>query len=263
MAVKCPVGFNVDSLREQVQSVYTDVADNPEGDFHFHRGPEYAVEYLKYDKDELDNIPDTAKARFAGVGNPHLIGEIKEGMTVLDHACGAGTDLLLAARKVGPTGKAIGVDMTEGMRNSARKAAEEAGLSDIVDIREGVFEELPVEDNSVDVVMSNGVVNLSPDKEKVFDEMFRVLKPGGRLFLSDVVLQRELTLEARSSPEIWAACIGGALPETELPQVSAASGFIENKVMQSFDCFKNTTAEVKVSKDLEVKAVNFLAQKPE
>ena len=263
MAVKCPEGFDVESLRELVQETYSSVASDPNGDFHFHRGPEYAVEYLNYDRDELSHIPDTAKARFAGVGNPHLIGEIKEGMTVLDHACGAGMDLLLAARKVGPTGKAIGVDMTEGMRTSAKTAAEEAGLSDIVEIKEGVFEELPVDDNSVDVVISNGVVNLSPDKEKVFEEIFRVLKPGGRLFMSDVVVQRELTLEARSSPEIWAACIGGAVPEKELPGISAAAGFNENRIVQHFDCFKNTTAEAEVSKDLEVQGINFFAQKPE
>jgi len=107
--------------------------------------------------------------------------------------------------------------MTEGMRTSAKTAAEEAGLSDIVEIKEGVFEELPIDDNSVDVVISNGVVNLSPDKEKVFEEIFRVLKPGGRLFMSDVVVQRELTLEARSNPAIWAACIGGSASGKRAP----------------------------------------------
>ncbi len=262
MAVKCPASFDVDNLREQVHATYTQVANDPNGDFHFHRGPEYASEYLNYDKEELDQLPQECTARFAGVGNPHRIGDIKEGQTVLDHACGAGMDLLLAAKKVGPTGKAIGVDMTEGMRKVARAAAEKAGLSDTVEVREGLFEELPVEDSSVDVVISNGVVNLAPDKEKVFNEIYRVLKPGGRLFLADVVVQRELTLEARSNPEIWAACIGGALPEPELATITSEVGFSDAQVTEYFDCFKNTSAEEKVSKDLYVKAVNFFARKP-
>jgi ubiquinone/menaquinone biosynthesis C-methylase UbiE len=247
MAIKCPSGFDVKYLREQVHETYDRVAREPEGDFHFHRGPVYASEYLKYNKEELD---------------PHRIGVIEPGQTVLDHACGAGMDLLLAAKKVGPTGKAIGVDMTTGMRENARSAAEKAGLSDIVDIREGLYEELPVEDESVDVVISNGVINLAPDKEKVFKEIYRVLKPGGRLFLSDVVVQRELTLEARNNPDIWAACIGGALPEPELKEITEAVGLVDGEIQERFDCFKNTSAEVKVSKDLYVQGVNFFARKP-
>lgn len=262
MAIKCPSGFDVKYLREQVHETYDRVAREPEGDFHFHRGPEYASEYLKYNKEELDELPEESTARFAGVANPHRIGVIEPGQTVLDHACGAGMDLLLAAKKVGPTGKAIGVDMTAGMRENARSAAEKAGLSDIVDIREGLYEELPVEDESVDVVISNGVINLAPDKEKVFKEIYRVLKPGGRLFLADVVVQRELTLEARSNPDIWAACIGGALPEPELKEITQAVGLADGEIQERFDCFKNTSAEVKVSKDLYVQGVNFFARKP-
>lgn len=262
MAIKCPSGFDVKYLREQVHETYDRVAREPGGDFHFHRGPVYASEYLKYNKEELDELPEESTARFAGVANPHRIGVIEPGQTVLDHACGAGMDLLLAAKKVGPTGKAIGVDMTAGMRENARSAAENAGLSGIVDIREGLYEELPVEDESVDVVISNGVINLAPDKEKVFKEIYRVLKPGGRLFLADVVVQRELTLEARSNPDIWAACIGGALPEPELKEITEAVGLVDGEIQERFDCFKNTSAEVKVSKDLYVQGVNFFARKP-
>ena len=136
------------------------------------------------------------------------------------------TGELLAARRVGATGRAIGVDMTPGMRAQAQRAATEAGLQDIVDIRAGLYESLPVADESVDVVLSNGVVNLSPDKPRVFSEIFRVLKPGGQLFLADVVVQRELTLEARSNPDIWAACIGGAMVEYELPEIASAAGLV-------------------------------------
>lgn len=261
MAIKCPAGFDVNYLRDQVRAIYDRVAREPDGDFHFHRGADYACEYLKYDRNGLQTLPEECKARFAGVGNPHKIGPINEGETVLDHACGAGMDLLIAARKVGTRGKAIGVDMTLAMREIATASAEKAGLSKIVDIREGLFEDLPVDDESVDVVISNGVVNLSPDKTKVFEEIYRVLKPGGRLYLADVVVQRELTLEARSNPDLWAACIGGALPETELLEVTASIGFKDGKIVDRFDCFKNTSAEKHVSEDLYVQGVNFFAKK--
>ena len=223
MALICPSNFDKAFLREQVQATYEQVALNPEDDFHFHRGPEYAAQYLDYDYEELMLLPPEATARFAGVGNPVQIGDsnsslgaIHSGQVVLDHACGAGMDLLLAARRVGKTGKAIGVDMTPGMREMAQAAAELAGLSDIVEIRDGVYEALPVDDASVDVVISNGVVNLAPDKVQVFEEISRVLKPGGKLFMADVVVQRELTEDVRSNPELWAACVGGALVESEL-----------------------------------------------
>lgn len=262
MAASCPIGFDVDRLREQVLATYDRVARDPHGDFHFHRGPDYAAQYLRYDRAELALLPSSATERFAGVGNPHRIGPIQPGETVLDHACGAGMDLLLAARRVGPTGRAIGVDMTPAMREQARAAAIAAGLDEIVDVRAGVYESLPVEDASVDVVISNGVVNLAPDKTRVFQEIARVLKPGGRLYLADVVVQRELKLEARINPDLWAACIGGALPEPDLYGIAAAVGLAGARIIERFDCFRNTSAEAKVSKDLRVQGVNFYARKP-
>jgi ubiquinone/menaquinone biosynthesis C-methylase UbiE len=261
MAATCPTGFDTDSLRARVRATYQRVAQAPHDDFHFHRGPEYAVRYLGYDPHELAALPGIATQRFAGVGNPLRIGEIQPGQVVLDHACGAGMDLLLAARRVGPIGRAIGVDMTPGMRECAMAAAEQAGLADIVDIREGFFEHLPVADASVDVVISNGVINLSPDKPRVFREIHRVLKPGGRLFLADVVVQRELTLDARANPDLWAACIGGALVEEELPELAAAAGLCQGRVVRRFNCFHGTSAEAKVAKDLFVQSVNFFAVK--
>lgn len=269
MALLCPSHFDKASLRDQVRATYEQVAQNPEADFHFHRGLDYAAQYLGYDYAELKQLPSVATARFAGVGNPVSIGDtfpalgaIRPGQVVLDHACGAGMDLLLAARRVGRTGKVIGVDMTSGMRKVASEAAELAGLSDIVDIRDGVYEELPVEDYSIDVVISNGVVNLAPDKLRVFREIARVLKPGGHLFLSDVVVQRELTLDARSNPVLWAACVGGALVESELFTLAQETGLVNGAVVKRFNCFYNTTAEDKVAKDLFVHAVNFVSSKP-
>jgi arsenite methyltransferase len=148
------------------------------------------------------------------------------------------------------------------MRKCAQDAARLAGLSDIVEIREGLYENLPVTDESIDVVISNGVINLSPDKHQVFDEIYRVLKPGGQLFLADVIVQRELTLEARSNPDIWAACIGGALVEHELSQIAIDTGFEDGRIVERFNCFMGTSAEYKVSKDLFVHGVNFFARKP-
>jgi arsenite methyltransferase len=270
MALTCPSDFDKGFLQEKVRETYEQVAKEPDGNFHFHRGPEYASQYLGYDYEELMQLPFLSTERFAGVGNPVQIGDndtslgaICAGQVVLDHACGAGMDLLLAARRVGKTGKAIGVDMTAGMRKAAKEAAEEAGMQDIVDIREGVYENLPVDDASVDVVISNGVINLAPDKLQVFKEISRVLKPGGHLFMADVVVQRELTEDARSNPVLWAACVGGALVESELTGIAEATGFTNSHVVKRFNCFYNTTAEEKVAKDLFVHAVNFVATKPE
>jgi arsenite methyltransferase len=261
MAAVCPIGFDVTRLRDQVLATYDRVAREPEGDFHFHRGPFYAIEALGYDPAEVERVPLRSAMRFAGVGNPLAIGPVGEGETVLDHACGAGMDLLIAARRAGPCGRAIGVDMTPAMRDCAQASAEEAGLGGRVEVRAGFYESLPVDDGSIDVVISNGVLNLAPDKARVLAEIARVLKPGGRLYLADVVVQRELTLEARSDPDLWAACVAGAVPESELPELVASVGLEGGRVTQRFDCFGGTTAADKVSKDLALQAVNFLARK--
>ena len=205
MAAIRPVGFNVDKLRELVRAEYDRVARQPNGNFHFHRGPEYACRMLRYDPKELATIPAESTASFAGVGNPHRIGPIEPGETVLDIGCGAGMDLLLAARHTGPSGKAIGVDTTPSMLELAKRGALKTGLWQSIEVRRGMAEELPVETESVDVIISNGVLNLSPDKDRAFREVYRVLRPGGRLYLADVVVQRELSLAARSDVDLWAA----------------------------------------------------------
>lgn len=261
MATTCPTGFDVGRLRAQVLATYDRVAREPEGDFHFHRGPEYAARYLRYNPVELRQLPGASTSRFAGVGNPLRIGPIRPGETVLDHACGAGMDLLLAAMRVGPAGRAIGVDMTPAMCAVAADSAREAGIGRIVEIHNGMYEALPVADQTVDVVISNGVVNLAPDKSRVFAEIHRVLKPGGRLYLADVIVARELTLQARSNPDLWAACVGGALPELELYGLAAATGFEDARITERFECFSGTSAEVKVSKDLRIQGANFYARK--
>lgn len=263
MAATCPIHFDIAQLRAGVRATYSRVAEDPTGDFHFHRGADYAVECLGYDRIEVEAVPSRASARFAGVGNPLSLGPFERGAVVLDHACGAGMDLLIAARRVGEAGYAIGVDMTREMRRAALDSVKEAGLSDRVDIRDGLFEELPVESASVDIVISNGVVNLSPDKRQVFREIHRVLKPGGRLYLADVVVQRELSESARQDPVLWAACIGGALPEYELVELTARAGFVGGAVQSWMPSFQGTSAQTKVSSDLRVGAVNFSARKPQ
>lgn len=262
MAATCPIDFDVASLRESVRAVYTRVATDPNGDFHFHRGIAYAVEQLGYSRRELEALPGAATERFAGVGNPLAMGAPRSGQTVLDHACGAGMDLLLAARHVGTTGRAIGVDMTPAMREQAERAAVLAGMSDRICVLPGLLEELPLEPASVDVVISNGVLNLSPNKRQALREIFRVLRPGGRLLLADVVVRRELALPVRQSPELWAACIGGALPEPELLELAQAAGLRDGCIEARFRSFAGSRAEGTVSADLELGAVNFSATKP-
>jgi SAM-dependent methyltransferase len=261
MATTCPTEFNVDQLRAHVRETYDRLARAPGGEFHFHRGAAYAVDRLGYDPTELAALPAACTERFAGVGNPLRLGPVHAGEIVLDHACGAGVDLLLAARRVGPRGRAIGVDMTPTLREHAAAGADAAGLAAIVDVRAGLMEDLPVRDASVDLVLSNGVVNLAPDKPRVFREIARVLRPGGRLYLADVVVARELKREAREDPRLWAACIGGAVREAELHELALGAGLSPAAVPQRFDCFGGASAAAKLSADLRPVGANFLATK--
>ena len=202
MAIACPVDLDTQHLRSEVSNIYSRVVADPDGKFHFHRGPGYAVEFLGYDDAELAALPVECTAAFAGIANPHRIGPIRVGETVLDIGCGAGMDLLLAARRVGPTGKAIGVDMTDAMIERASASARAAGLAQ-VEVRKGDATALPVESASLDVVISNGVINLVPEKERAFDEIVRVLKPGGRLQLADILVDVELSEDTRRNIDLW------------------------------------------------------------
>lgn len=198
----CPVDLDTARLRAEVQALYMRVAADPAGAFHFHRGPAYAAERLGYDRDELARLPDSVTAPFAGIGNPHLVQPLEPGATVLDLGCGAGTDLLLAAMHVGPAGRAIGVDMTEAMAARARAGASVCGL-DRVEVRIGDATAMPVGDGEIDVLISNGVFNLVPDKARALAEMFRVLVPGGRLQLADITLGVELDEAAKRDVDLW------------------------------------------------------------
>ena len=202
MAISCPIVLDTQRLRSEVSRIYSRVAAEPGGEFHFHRGPQCAAESLGYDLAELAALPPEVTAPFAGIANPQRIGSIRAGETVLDIGCGAGMDLLRAGRRVGPTGRAIGVDMTDAMLERAQASAGALGLAH-VDVRQGDATSLPVDNASIDVVISNGVINLVPEKQRAFDEIHRVLKPGGRLHLADILLHEELSEDARSNIDLW------------------------------------------------------------
>ena len=202
MALVCPVDLDSVRLRREVQDMYARVAVAPDGSFHFHRGPEYAIGWLGYDADELSELPPEVTHAFAGVGNPHVVAALSLGMHVVDVGSGAGTDLLLAAQHVGAAGLATGIDMTADMRERARAGARQCGLMH-VNVLEGDATALPLDDASVDVIISNGVLNLVPEKERAFAEIARVLRPGGRLQIADIVTGVELSEAIRRDIELW------------------------------------------------------------
>jgi arsenite methyltransferase len=198
-ATELPV--DVDVLRHEIKKTYTDVSTDQQQEFVFPTGRAWAQD-LGYPESELSRVPDATAASFAGVANPFALGELEQGRTVLDLGCGAGTDLLVAAQMVGSSGRAIGVDMTATMLHRARESAAEMGLAN-VELHESLIESLPIEDASVDVVISNGVIDLVPDKTAVFAEIDRVLRPGGRLQLADVVVHKEVSEDARKRIDLW------------------------------------------------------------
>jgi SAM-dependent methyltransferase len=192
---------DTDQLRSAIQDEYTDVATCPAKGFHFHTG-QLLADRLGYPSMRVAALPAAAVESFAGVGNPFAWGEPAPGETVLDMGAGAGFDAVQAAMMVGPTGRVIGVDMTPAMIDKAQHNAAALGL-DNVEFREGYLEALPVDDESVDLIISNGVLNLCPDKPAVLAEAYRVLKPGGRLQLSDIVVARDVGDEARADIDLW------------------------------------------------------------
>jgi len=198
---KLDIPVDVDVLREEIQTTYTDVATDAQQEFIFPTGRSWAQD-LGYPEPELSRVPDATAESFAGVANHWTLGHIEPGSVVLDLGCGAGTDLLIAAQMTGPSGRVIGVDMTTSMLERTRASAGEMGIEH-VELHQTLIEELPFDDGSVDVVISNGVIDLVPDKDAVFDEIDRVLRPGGRLQLADVVIHHEVSEDARARIDLW------------------------------------------------------------
>ncbi|MFX1473896.1 MAG: arsenite methyltransferase [Promethearchaeota archaeon] len=196
---------------------------------------------------DVEDIPASVTESFAGCGNPTALASLQEGEIVLDLGSGAGLDVFLAARAVGETGFVIGVDMTSEMLQKARDNAIKLGITN-VEFRQGDIEALPVEDNSVDVIISNCVINLAPDKAKVFQEAFRVLRPGGRLLVSDMVLVGELPEEIKESIRSYTGCVAGAIPETEYLQLLQEAGFEKVEVLERSGSSAVISAKIKAIK---------------
>jgi SAM-dependent methyltransferase len=199
--VTLQLNLDIGLLRGAIQAEYAEVATTPQKGFHFHTGRPLA-RMLGYPEAETAALPDAVIESFAGVANPFVFGPMQPGEVVVELGSGAGFDAVLAAQQVGPSGRVIGVDMTPAMLAKARANAALVGLERL-EFREGYLEELPVDDASADVVISNGVINLSPDKPAVFREIARVLQPGGRIQIADIVVQKAVPTEAKENIDLW------------------------------------------------------------
>jgi len=232
-----------DDIFNAVKSMYTDVASCPDKAFHFPTG-RAACEYLGYPAAQLDALPASAVGSFAGVGNPLAARPLPPGAHVLDIGSGSGTDTLLAALQVGPTGRVYGLDLTRAMLDRLVVHAGLLGL-DTVEAVEGNAEEIPLPDHCVDVVISNGVINLVPDKPAVFAELHRLLRPGGRLQICDVAIGKdaEIIAAARELTWLWAECIVGAITEPEYRQLLQAAGFGDVQLHTRQDYFARSPSD--------------------
>ncbi|MCH6547611.1 MAG: methyltransferase domain-containing protein [Gemmatimonadetes bacterium] len=189
-------------LKGEIIRMYQEIAENPSGEFHFFHGRE-AAELFGYEAEWLDRAPAGAVESFAGVGNPHERSNLQPGETVLDLGSGAGLDAIISSWRIAPNGKVIGVDLNPAMCLKAQAHAAATGMS--MECHEGRMEEIPLPDAAVDVVISNGVINLSFRKRKVMEEMFRVLKPGGRISITDIVSAKQLSQSIVNDPKLWAS----------------------------------------------------------
>ena len=199
--VEVPQGLDLNYLREEVKREYKKVADDPNQGFHFHTGRRLAG-IVNYRDEWLDAVPEEALASFAGTGNPFAMGEMRPGERVVDLGSGAGIDSFIAAHQVGEQGAVIGVDMTDEMLEKASKAKEGKQLPQL-EFKKGYLENLPVDDDWADVVIANGVINLCPDKFGVFQEIRRVLKPGGRIQIGDIMVNRPVSEKAKLNIDLW------------------------------------------------------------
>ena len=227
--------LDTEKLEREVRAMYRDVAEESDAEFHFETGRELA-ECLGYDPDTLEYVPGEAIASFAGVGHYFDLLDLAPGHEVLDLGSGSGMDCFVAGVYVTETGEVTGVDMTEAQVEKAQRLADEHGFHN-VSMREGHIENLELDDGSFDAVISNGVINLSPEKGQVFEEAHRVLRPGGRLALADIVSEQQLPGGIKSDADLWAACIGGAM------QVDSYRGAVERAGFDVVEVRENTEYE--------------------
>ena len=248
-----------DVLRGRIQDKYREVATTPETGFHFHTGRPLA-RMLGYADAVVGRLPVGTIDSFAGTGNPFLFGDLAPGETVVDIGSGAGFDSLIAAGQVGASGKVIGVDMTSEMRAKAAASARQMGLTN-VEFRAGFAEALPVDDNSVDVVISNGVINLCPDKQAVFAEILRVLKPGGRMQVGDILVHLPVPQEAKDDVDLWSNCIAGSLLDNEWTQILEHTGFRDVAISNEVDVYSGSKHESD-AREFDTRGITVFARKP-
>lgn len=246
-------------LEKKVKEMYRAVALNPKGEFHFEMGRALA-ERLGYAPEDLDRIPTESIESFAGVGYYFHLANIKQGESVIDFGSGAGMDTFIAALKVGNNGCVVGIDMTDEQLAKANQLRDKEGFSQ-VSYLEGYLEKVPSEDGRFDVVISNGVINLAPEKDKVFKEMARVLKPGGRLAISDIVTEIQLSEGITCNTNLWAACIGGAMQQDKYKRAIEEAGFIIEKFKDNPEYHFITKSAQGASKEYGVKSISLFAVK--
>jgi SAM-dependent methyltransferase len=247
-------------LRAHISEMYRAVAEQPDGNFHFELGRPVA-ERLGYPAEWLDAVPPDALASFAGVGHMLDLARIQPGERVMDLGSGSGTDAFIAAHLTGATGRVMGVDMTDAQLVKARRLRDDHNVSQLVFVK-GLIEEPPAEPGSIDVVISNGVVNLTPDKDAVFRAAADSLRPGGRLAIADIVSERELIERTRRNVGLWAACIAGAVPERDYVSAIEAAGLHIEIVRPNPDYkFLSDRAQAAADK-YGVTSVTVLATKP-
>jgi ubiquinone/menaquinone biosynthesis C-methylase UbiE len=249
---------NREELEQKVKTMYREVALHPEVTYHFEMGRSLA-ERLGYPAEMLNKVPAAAIDSFAGVGYYFDLANLQNGETVVDLGSGSGMDAFFAALQVGKSGNVIGIDMTNEQLAKAKTLSEEFGFSQ-VDFRKGYIENLPLDSSSADAVISNGVINLSGDKEKVFKEAARVLKQGGRLALSDIVTRVKLPESISCNATLWAACIGGAMQRDEYYAMIEAAGLKMMKVKTNPYEFLSNSAKG-ATKDYGIESVSLLAVK--
>lgn len=250
---------NESELEQKVKDMYRDVALNPHGEFHFEMGRAMA-ERLGYSPEDLDRIPSEAIDSFAGVGYYFHLLNLNEGESVVDLGSGSGMDTFVAALKVGQSGRVVGVDMTDEQRSNAERLRDQAGFNNITYLK-GYIDAVPCEDESFDAVISNGVINLAPDKAKVFQEARRVLKPAGRLAISDIVTEVQLPEGITCNTTLWAACIGGAMQQDNYRAAIEAAGMRVEAVQHNPQYQFISDNARGASKKFGVKSISLLAVK--
>jgi arsenite methyltransferase len=256
------LGMSKGQIFDAVRQMYSDVANSPTKQFHFPTGRSACL-FVGYPEEWLDRVPASAVESFAGVGFPFRAGVIQPGDRVLDVGSGSGTDTLIAAGLVGPAGKVFALDMTEAMLEKLRRNIALANASNVEPV-EGNAEAVPLSDASVDVVTSNGVLNLVPEKPKAFAEICRVLRPGGYVQIADIVVAQPVGETARSNPKLWAECVVGAVVEQDYLELFREAGFVEVSLLRGFDYFSGSASADtrRVAAGLGGHAIEIRMQRP-